>query len=186
MLAALLPGVAAAMPGVAAGFAAAPKLAAGRPLRGGGALASLVAQGENWDWGLASAASSKRKGKPLRCIVTGGSSGVGEAICREVRERPSRIGKYVASSSSASTCTCESSASSKFRHDGGMLTFLRICMQLGKRGAKVFVTGRKEDALRRTAAAVEEEGGFGTFGVGDVAVEADVKRLYQEVSCVRL
>jgi hypothetical protein len=174
--------LAALLPGVAAGFAAAPQLAARRPLRGGGALASLVAQGENWDWGLASAASLKRKGRPLRCIVTGGSSGVGEAICREVRERPSRIGKHVASSS----LHPRARARVKARHDRGMLTFLMICMQLGKRGAKVFVTGRRDDALRRTAAAVEEEGGFGTFGVGDVAVEADVKRLYQEVSCVRL
>ena len=61
-----------------------------------------------------------------------------------------------------------------------------VCSQLGKRGAKVFVTGRKEENLKRTAAAVEEEGGYCAFGVGDVAEEADVKRLYREVSCVRL
>jgi 3-oxoacyl-[acyl-carrier protein] reductase len=72
--------------------------------------------------------------KQMRCIVTGGSSGIGEAICRE----------------------------------------------LGKRGAKVFVTGRQEDNLKRVAAAVEEEGGFSAYGTGDVREESDVKRLYNE------
>ena len=76
----------------------------------------------------------KQAGPPLRCIVTGGSSGVGEAICRA----------------------------------------------LGQRGAKVFVTGRNEDNLRGAAAAVVEEGGYSSYGVGDVTVEADVKRLYAE------
>ena len=70
--------------GLAAG-AHGPRLAARPPLRPRGGAAGLVAQGENWDWGLATA--NKRKGKTLRCIVTGGSSGVGEAICREVRAR---------------------------------------------------------------------------------------------------
>ncbi len=79
-------------------------------------------------------AHAQPRPSPLRCIVTGGSSGIGEAVCRE----------------------------------------------LGKRGAKVFVTGRKEENLQRVAAAVEEAGGHSAYGAGDVAVEADVKRLYSE------
>lgn len=79
-------------------------------------------------------AHAQPSSKPLRCIVVGGSSGVGEAIC----------------------------------------------LELGKRGAKVFVTGRKEENLQKVAAAVEGAGGYGRYGAGDVTVEADVKRLYAE------
>lgn len=75
-----------------------------------------------------------QKGPPLRCIVTGGSSGIGEAICRE----------------------------------------------LGKRGAKVFITGRQLANLQRSADGVVSEGGYCAFGVGDVTVEADVQRLFAE------
>ena len=46
----------------------------------------IVAQGENSEWGKAPPKNIGRRklDKPLRCIVTGGSSGIGEAICREV------------------------------------------------------------------------------------------------------
>jgi len=48
----------------------------------------IVAQGENSEWGKAPPKNIGRRklDKPLRCIVTGGSSGIGEAICREVSE----------------------------------------------------------------------------------------------------
>lgn len=97
-----------------------------RPLRGGGGagVQALTAQAPGWP----------KRGQPLRCIVTGGSSGIGEAICRA----------------------------------------------LGKRGAKVFVTGRNGENLQESAAAVVEEGGYSCYGVGDVTVEADVQRLYAE------
>ena len=73
-------------------------------------------------------------GPRLRCIVTGGSSGIGEAVCHE----------------------------------------------LGKRGAEVFATGRRGDNLERVVQAVGRHGGRSAFGVGDVAIEADVNRLFSE------
>ena len=73
-------------------------------------------------------------GPRLRCIVTGGSSGIGEAVCHE----------------------------------------------LGKRRAVVFATGRREDNLQRVVKAVGRHGGRSAFGVGDVAIEADVNRLFSE------
>ncbi len=41
--------------------------------------------------------------------------------------------------------------------------------------------GRNEDNLKRVAAEVVEEGGYSRWGVGDVANEDDVQRLYEEV-----
>jgi len=49
------------------------RVAPPRPLRGGGA-STLAAQ----------LPVVNRQGRPMRCIVTGGSSGIGEAICGEV------------------------------------------------------------------------------------------------------
>ena len=42
------------------------------------------------------------------------------------------------------------------------------------------MTGRREENLQETAAAVVEEGGYSRYGAGDVTVEADVRRLHAE------
>jgi NAD(P)-dependent dehydrogenase (short-subunit alcohol dehydrogenase family) len=69
----------------------------------------------------------------MRCIVTGGSSGIGAAVCSE----------------------------------------------LGRRGARVFITGRQEETMQKVKKEVEKEGGSAAYGVGDVRSETDVKRLYR-------
>jgi len=68
----------------------------------------------------------------MRCIVTGGSSGIGAAVCSE----------------------------------------------LGRRGARVFITGRQEETMQKVKKEVEKEGGSAAYGVGDVRSETDVKRLF--------
>jgi len=72
----------------------------------------------------------------MRCIVTGGSSGIGEAICKE----------------------------------------------LGRRGCRVFITGRNTEKLNTVQKLVGELGGEAAWGVGDVSNESDVKRLYREAT----
>ena len=130
----------------------------------------IVAQGENSEWGKAPPKNIGRRklDKPLRCIVTGGSSGIGEAICREVSK-----GGF----SQAHTLPVWR----KGRREGPYHPYFDEYQQLGKRGAKVFVLGRNEDNLKIVAANVEEEGGYSRWGVGDVENEDDVQRLYEEV-----
>ena len=96
-------------------------------------VALLPASVEGFSVG-STALTMAQGGAPLNCIVTGGSSGIGEAVCRA----------------------------------------------LGNNGARVFVTGRQAENLERVAGAVGEAGGCGAFGTGDVAVEADVTRLFSE------
>lgn len=56
-----------------------------------------------------------------------------------------------------------------------------VAVQLGGRGAKVAITGRRESALRETGARVREAGGECLELVGSVAVAEDVRRHYAAV-----
>lgn len=56
-----------------------------------------------------------------------------------------------------------------------------MALQLASRGARVAVTGRREDKLRKTARAIEERGGQCLALLGSVTDPADVKRHYAAV-----
>jgi short-subunit dehydrogenase len=53
-----------------------------------------------------------------------------------------------------------------------------IALELAKEGHSFFLTGRNKERLQDATQNVQEMGGFGYFGVGDVGNENDVDRLF--------
>jgi len=57
-----------------------------------------------------------------------------------------------------------------------------ICQALGKRGFKVFATGRNEKNLKKVVEEVNAAGGSAAFGVGEISDEHSVAELYKKAA----